>query len=81
MNTLLLALTTYGLTIVFAMIVAVVIQGLGVLVKKLNLERDDVPLDLGMPTADSAREEAAIAVAISVAAAARAGRRPVKARN
>jgi len=81
MSTLLLALTTYGVTIVFALLVAIVIQALGAVVSRLPLERNDAPVDLHLPAADARPDAEAVAVAIAVANAARAGRLPAKAQS
>ena len=70
-NPLLLAAWIYLLAIVFALIIALVIQGMGVLIKKLNLDRSDEPLDLMVPSSNSLKEEEALAVAIAVAHARR----------
>ena len=67
MSSLTLCLWIYALSIVFAMAIAVVIHGLGIFVKSLKLDRTEevaVPL---VPTADSEREQQALAVAIAVA--------------
>jgi hypothetical protein len=57
----------YGFTIVFAMIIAGFIPVLAYVIKKLNLDRNDEPVDLAMPSSDSMKEEEFIAVAIAVA--------------
>lgn len=67
MQTILLSLTTYGLTIVFALVIAAVIQGMGILVHTLAPDRKETPADLSIPTADTEREQQALAVAIAVA--------------
>jgi hypothetical protein len=63
------ALIAYAVTIVFAMIIAAVLPLLGTLVKRLKL--DDEVMDLSVPTANSLKEDEAIAVAIAVARAQR----------
>ncbi len=73
-----LSLTIYGITIVFALLVAVVIHGLGAVVARFSLERNDAPVDLEMPSADARREAEAVAVAVAVAAASRSGRLAAK---
>lgn len=67
MQSLISALTAYGITIVFAMVIACFIPLLGSFVKKLNLDRDDQPIDTTVPSSDSMKEEESIAVAIAVA--------------
>ena len=69
MESLTAALIAYGLTIVFAMLIAAVLPLLGVAVKRLRL--DDEVLDLSIPSANSMKEDEAIAVAIAVARAQR----------
>ncbi|MDD3179917.1 MAG: hypothetical protein PHQ04_06135 [Opitutaceae bacterium] len=61
-----LTLWTYALSIVFAMSVAAVIHGLGYFVKALRLDRNEAPPDASVPTADTEREQQALAVAIAV---------------
>lgn len=78
MDTLFLTLTVYGLTIVFAFIIAASVHGLGIFIKKLRLDREADTIDISVPTADSEREQQQIAVAIALATAARAGRIPSK---
>lgn len=78
MQTLYLSLTIYGLTIGFALVIAAILHGLGILIPKLKLDRDETPLELAIPSSDNEKEEAAIALAIAVATAARAGRMPLK---
>jgi hypothetical protein len=68
MESLLTALFAYGITIVFAMLIACLIPVLGWAVKKMNLDRSD-ELDLAVPTSNSLKEEESIAVAIAVARA------------
>lgn len=67
MQTILLSLTTYGLTIVFALVIAAVIQGVGVLVHTLAPDRQQATAEPLVPTADSEREQQALAVAIAIA--------------
>lgn len=57
----------YGLTIVFAMIIACFIPALAWAIKKMNLDPPEEPVDLSVPSSDSMKEEQAIAVAIAVA--------------
>lgn len=67
MESLKFTLLAYGLTIVFAMIIACFIPMLAFVIKKLNLDRnEDVP-DLTVPSSDSMKEDETIAVAIAVA--------------
>ena len=67
MQTIILTLWTYGLTIVFALLIAVVIQGVGVFIHSLASNRPEEVRDLSVPTADTEREQQALAVAIAVA--------------
>ncbi len=67
MQTVLLSLITFGLTIVFALIIAAVIQGVGYLVYTLAPDRQETASDPIVPTADSEREQQALAVAIAIA--------------
>jgi len=71
MNSVSIALWIYALTIVFALLIALVIRGMAAFIHKLGSDRDEDQLDLSMPTANSAREEEALAVAIAVAHAQR----------
>jgi hypothetical protein len=57
----------YGFTIIFAMLIACFIPALAFVIKKLNLDRNEEPLDMTMPSSDSMKEEQSIAVAIAVA--------------
>ena len=57
----------YGFTIIFAMLIACFIPALAYVIKKLNLDRAEEPLDLTLPSSNSMEEEEAIAVAIAVA--------------
>lgn len=77
MQTFLTALLIYGLTIVFALVIAAILHGLGIVIKKLNLDREE-QIDTAIPSSDSEREQESVAIAIAVATAARAGRLPVK---
>lgn len=61
-----LALSVYALTIVFSLLAALAIQGLGALVKKLNLDPDEAPPTLDLAPAPDAGEDA-VAAAIVVA--------------
>jgi Na+-transporting methylmalonyl-CoA/oxaloacetate decarboxylase gamma subunit len=61
------ALWTYLITIVFAMLIAVVIRGMAIAIEKLGLDREGEDADATVPSANPAREEEALAVAIAVA--------------
>ena len=52
------ALIGYGLTIVFAMLIAAILPLLGMAVKRLHL--DDEVMDLAIPTSNSMKEDEAI---------------------
>jgi hypothetical protein len=67
MESLKFTLIAYGLTIIFAMIIALFIPAVGYLIKRLRLDRDEEPVDLAMPSSDSIKEEECVAVAIAVA--------------
>lgn len=68
MSSLTLCLWIYALSIVFAMIIAVVIHGLGIFVKSLKLDQpDDASKSIAPSTTDSEREQQVLAVAIAVA--------------
>jgi hypothetical protein len=67
MESLKATLIAYAFTIVFAMLIAGALPVLGMLVKKLRL--GDEELDLSVPSANSMKEDEAIAVAITVARA------------
>jgi uncharacterized protein (UPF0254 family) len=69
MESLKAALIAYAFTIVFAMLIACLLPLLGMAVKRLRL--DDEEPDLSIPTANSLKEDEAIAVAIAVARAQR----------
>ena len=69
MNPISVALTTYLMTVIFALLIAVVIKGLAVTIEKLGLDRGEADVDLTIPSANSVREEEALAVAIAVARA------------
>lgn len=69
METLKAALIAYGITIVFAMLIAVIIQLLGRGIKLLHLDSGEAPVDTAVPSANSLKEDEAIAVAIAVARA------------
>lgn len=62
-----LCLWIYALSIVFALAIAVVIHGLGLFVKSLKLDRTEEAAEPLVPTADSEREQQALAVAIAAA--------------
>lgn len=66
MSALALALSVYALTIVFSLLAALAIQGLGTLVKQLNLEPDEAPPAVALTPAPDAGEDG-VAVAIVVA--------------
>jgi Na+-transporting methylmalonyl-CoA/oxaloacetate decarboxylase gamma subunit len=57
----------YGLTIVFAMIIACFIPLLAWAVKKMNFDPAEDSPDLSVPSSDSLNEQQTIAVAIAVA--------------
>lgn len=67
MDALKFSLFTYGFTIIFAMVIACLIPALAYVIKKMNLDRHEEPLQLTMPSSDSMKEEETIAVAIAVA--------------
>ncbi|HLP03593.1 MAG TPA: hypothetical protein VK163_16315 [Opitutaceae bacterium] len=67
MSSLTLCLWLYALSIVFAMAIAVVVHGLGIFVKSLKLDRSEPVTEPLVPTADSEREQQALAVAIAIA--------------
>ena len=71
MNPLSAALWIYLLAIVFALLIALVIRGMAVFIEKLGIGRGDEQIDVTIPSANSAREEEALAVAIAVAHAQR----------
>ncbi len=66
MESLKITLTAYGFTIVFAMLIACLIPGLAALIKRAKLDQDET-LDLTVPSANSMKEDEAIAVAIAAA--------------
>ncbi len=65
------AIIAYGITIVFAMLIACFIPVLGWAVKKMRLDRGEEPVDLAVPSSNSMTEEEALAVVIAVAHAQR----------
>jgi Na+-transporting methylmalonyl-CoA/oxaloacetate decarboxylase gamma subunit len=67
MESLKFTLAAYGLTIIFAMLIASFIPALAYVIKKMHLDRDEESLNLAMPSSDSMQEEETIAVAIAVA--------------
>lgn len=67
MSSFTLCLWIYALSIVFAMLIAAVIHGLGLFVKSLRLDRTEAVAEPLVPTADSEREQQALAVAIAAA--------------
>jgi Na+-transporting methylmalonyl-CoA/oxaloacetate decarboxylase gamma subunit len=66
MESLILALSAYGITIVFAMLIASIIPLLGSFVKMLKLDSEET-VKVPVPTSNFVREEESIAVAIAVA--------------
>ncbi len=71
MNAWNVALSTYLLAILFAMLIALVIKGLAAAIEKLGLDRGEEDADLSVPSANTLQEEQAIAVAVAVARAQR----------
>ena len=71
MESLKISLVAYGITIVFAMLIACFIPALGWAIKKMRLDRGDEPADLTVPTSNSMKEEEAIATVIAIARAQR----------
>ena len=71
MESLKISLVAYGITIVFAMLIACFIPVLGWAVKKMRLDRGEEPVDLTVPTSNSMKEEEAIATVIAIARAQR----------
>ncbi len=67
MESLNFTLAAYGLTIVFAMIIACFIPALAWAIKKMNLDPSVEAPDLAIPSSDSMKEEETVAVAIAVA--------------
>jgi Na+-transporting methylmalonyl-CoA/oxaloacetate decarboxylase gamma subunit len=67
MESLKFTLVAYGFTIFFAMIIACFIPALAWAIKKMNLDPNEEPMNLAIPSSDSMKEEEAIAVAIAVA--------------
>lgn len=67
MEALKVALIAYALTIVFSLLIAIAFPLLGMAVKRLHL--DDEEVDLSIPSANSLKEDEAVAVAIAVARA------------
>jgi Na+-transporting methylmalonyl-CoA/oxaloacetate decarboxylase gamma subunit len=67
MSSFTLCLWIYALSIVFALAIAAVIHGLGIFVKSLKLDRTEEAAEPLVPTADSEREQQALAVALAVA--------------
>lgn len=67
MSSFTLCLWIYALSIVFALAIAAVIHGLGIFVKTLRLDRTEPVAEPLVPTADSEREQQALAVAIAAA--------------
>ena len=67
MESLTFSLSSYGLTILFALIIASFIPALAWVIKKMNLDRTVETPTLDVPSSDSMKEEETIAVAIAVA--------------
>jgi Na+-transporting methylmalonyl-CoA/oxaloacetate decarboxylase gamma subunit len=67
MNALNVALSTYLVAIAFALLIALVIKGLAAAVEKLGLDLGEEDSDLSVPSANTLKEEEALAVAIAVA--------------
>jgi uncharacterized protein (UPF0254 family) len=67
MDSLKFSLVAYAFAIVLALIIACFIPALAFVIKKLNLDRNEEPADLTMPSSNSMQEEQALAVAIAVA--------------
>ena len=67
MESLKFAIAAYGVTIIFAMLIACFIPALAFMIKKMNLGRDEESPMLAIPSSDSMKEEETIAVAIAVA--------------
>lgn len=67
MESLKITLVAYGFTIVFAMLIAVAIAGLGKVIKKLKLDSQDEVVDLDVSAASAANEQEFIAIAIAIA--------------
>lgn len=67
MEALKVALIAYALTIVFSLLIAIAFPLLGMAVKRLHLDNEEV--DLSIPSANSLKEDEAVAVAIAVARA------------
>jgi hypothetical protein len=67
MNMISVSLSTYVITIVFAMLIAGVIKGLAILIEKLGLDRGEQETDMSVPSANAVKEAEALAVAIAVA--------------
>lgn len=71
MEALSVSLWTYGLAIVFAFFVALILKGVAVLLERTGLDRGEQELDVAVPSSNSIKEEEALAVAIAVARAQR----------
>lgn len=67
MESLKISLVAYGFTIVFAMLIALAIAGLGKVIKRLKLDSQDEVGDLDVPGASAANEHEFIAIAIAIA--------------
>ncbi len=67
MESLQFSFSTYGLTILFALIIATFIPALAFFIKKMNLGGNEEPPTLIVPSSDAMQEEEVIAVAIAVA--------------
>jgi Na+-transporting methylmalonyl-CoA/oxaloacetate decarboxylase gamma subunit len=66
MESLISALSAYGITIVFAMLIASIIPLLGSFVKMLKLDSEET-VNVPVPTSNFEKEEESIAVAIAIA--------------
>lgn len=71
MNTLAIALWIYGLSIVFALFIALLLWGADLVMKRFRFADTENTVDLSMPTSISLREEELTAVAMAAAYARR----------
>jgi hypothetical protein len=67
MESLKFTLAAYGITIIFAMLIACFIPALAFVIKKMNLGGEEAAPALAVPSSDAMQEEETIAVAIAVA--------------
>lgn len=67
MNPISVSITTYLVAIVFAMLIALVIKGMATAIEKFGLDRGEQDADLSVPSANTAKEEEVLAVAIAMA--------------